>query len=218
LGVGSSIRQLSIDSWRESEYEAAVKCEAFVKKMKAKNADFENILLSSEDEDDDDPAEAEQYEDPSTPPEIKKLLKNVNAKYLYAGGSARFMFDFSLAKFKTQLDHHMTRVEDWKLYAGGSVSPNNPFAVNSLMQRFERHDDKDLQYCAPISKYVLYHAFHECSEELSKWVEMAAGYTNNPVLAGWAFELNQLSLLNVSLEKKARCGVASRVLNFSPRA
>jgi len=66
------------------------------------------------------------------------LTDIVEAKYYYAGGSARFMFEFELSKLKDEIYRRFQSVgeNNRKYFANGAVSPSTPSSVNSLMQQF----------------------------------------------------------------------------------
>jgi hypothetical protein len=108
----------------------------------------------------------------------------VKAKYFFAGGSARFMFQFNIGELRGQLDKVLDAVEheDWKSFTQGSVSSGSPSAANTLMQQFKG-------VCTPVSKYVLFRAYEKCKTDLVKSVRAAADASSNPALKGWAFEL-----------------------------
>ena len=193
----STIVEVSLDSWCEAEYTAAVSCEPFMKEM-AKNAtnpfpgDTEFLLSNDPDADDDD--------DDTNTNSHKTLSAQevVQAKYFYAGGSARFMFQFHLGKLKEDLDSRMKRVDqgDWQSFTQKSVSSGTASAVNTLMQQFGRT-------CTPLSKYVLFCAYEKCKTALVKSVRAAAQQSSNPALAGWAFELEQIDLIRLSYESNS---------------
>jgi hypothetical protein len=76
------------------------------------------------------------------------------------------------------------------------VASATPVAVNTLMQQFEGMS-------SPVSKYILFRAYEKCQTELVKAVKAAAANdysNNNPALKGWAFELEQINLIRLSLE------------------
>mmetsp|Transcript_29506 Transcript_29506/g.43523 ORF Transcript_29506/g.43523 Transcript_29506/m.43523 type:complete len:359 (-) Transcript_29506:148-1224(-) len=119
----------------------------------------------------------------------------VRAKYFFAGGSARLMFQYYYKDLRVELDRRMGFVSasDWQFFAENSVAPGTPSSVNALMQKFGSH-------CSPLSKNVLFHAYEKCRGRLVKAVHAAAESTGNPALRGWAFELEQINLIRTSIE------------------
>jgi len=51
-----------------------------------------------------------------------------------------------------------------------------------------------------LSKYVLFLAYEHCKSDLVDSVKAAASNSNNPALKGWAFELEQIDCIRLSLE------------------
>ena len=127
--------------------------------------------------------------------DASRIMEVLTAKYYYAGGSARFMFMYQIQEVKEQLDMSLKNVEekDWPSFARSSVSSGTSSSVNTLMQQFAER-------CTPISKYVLFCAYDKCKTKIVKSVRVAAEAVNNPSLKGWAFELEQIDLIRLSLE------------------
>ena len=119
----------------------------------------------------------------------------VDTKFYYAGGSARFMFEFLHSELRSFLDRCCSVVPnaEWKYFAEETVSPSTPTAVNTLLQRFGNK-------ISPVSKYVLFKAYEKCKTELVQSLAAVARSSNNPALKGWAFELEQIDLIRLSLE------------------
>jgi hypothetical protein len=117
--------------------------------------------------------------------------KVIEAKYYYAGGSARFMFDCRLSELKSVQDNICCEVwcDDWKYFAQGRVFPSTPTAVNYLMQQFEGN-------AFPVSKCILFRAYEKCRTELVESVKKTA--VKIPALIAWAFELEQIDLVRLS--------------------
>ena len=126
-------------------------------------------------------------------------LEVVSVKYFFAGGSARFMFDYLLDDLRDRLDERIKGVKqgDWIYFAQESIASSTPGAVNTLMQQFNG-------ICSPVSKYVLVYAYEKCKSALVKSVRAAAIKTGNPALKGWAFELEQIDLIRSSYESTDR--------------
>eukprot|EP00543_Licmophora_paradoxa_P005022 CAMPEP_0202444158 /NCGR_PEP_ID=MMETSP1360-20130828/3297_1 /ASSEMBLY_ACC=CAM_ASM_000848 /TAXON_ID=515479 /ORGANISM="Licmophora paradoxa, Strain CCMP2313" /LENGTH=616 /DNA_ID=CAMNT_0049060079 /DNA_START=720 /DNA_END=2571 /DNA_ORIENTATION=+ len=134
---------------------------------------------------------------------LKSLLPR---KHYYAGGSARYMFEYSIDQLtvstKTKksiferISDRMT-VNDWKAFAQLNISSSTPASVSSGMQRI------GAQYI-PVSEYFLHLAHQRCKAELTKSVRAAADESNNPALKGWAFELEQLDVIEHMIETDAK--------------
>ena len=212
-----TISFLSVDSWREENYEEAVSCQAFLSALRDSGRnpfDRDKSILADETVDDDASDEAEMKPEASktneqeamdtsdencdndvtgdTPSSVLEVVKN---KYFFAGGSARFMFQYTIKELKADLKKRLSAVasSEWSSFAQESVSSGTASAVNTLMQQFEGR-------CTPVSKYVLFCAYEKCKGELVRSVRAAANATNNPSLKGWAFELEQVDLIRSSLE------------------
>lgn len=71
-------------------------------------------------------------------------------------------------------------------------------AVNTLiMQRFRDKDGEGM--CTPVSRYIAMIAYDNVGGELIKAVKAVAKNTGNPLLLGWAFELEQLEVIKTVL-------------------
>lgn len=200
-GTTGTIKRLSIDSWCEQNYKDAGRCEGFLLQMNHSGTNqlaLDMAVLADaavDDGDNDDDDDNDDNEDDDDDPTTRGALEVVKAKYFFAGGSAPFMFQFSLDELRGEIDMRMSNVAetDWKYIAQVSVALGTPSAVNTLMQQFGR-------ICSPVSKYVLFHAYDKCKSELVKSVRAAAESSSNPTLKGWAFELEQIDLIRTSLE------------------
>ena len=196
------ISRVSFDSWSEQEYESAVSSAEFMSQMSgvAENQLKNDMafLAQADAEDDDDNGggkESDEATDATIP--VNDALEVMKAKYFFAGGSARFMFQFSLAELQEELDGRIKNVleTDWQFFAQNAVASGTPNAVNTLMQQFDKA-------CSPVSKYVLFHAYDRCRSELVKSLRATAHSTGNPTLQGWAFELEQIDLIRTSMDSE----------------
>ena len=104
-------------------------------------------------------------------------------------------FGFELEELQGKLDERLSKVvsTDWITFAQEQVSSTTLTAVNTLMQQFGKR-------CTPLSRYVLFYAYDHCTEELVKSVRAAANAVDIPALKGWAFDLEQIELIRLSLE------------------
>jgi hypothetical protein len=214
LTATGDIVQLSMESWRLDEFLDAVRCPQFLDQMEQTTvnhwkADKVYWLQNSFEEDD-----SIQQEDSQSiqPKEAQAIVKE---KYYFAGGSARFMFLFSFEDLRSILDAQVEKVkgDDWKEFAGGSITARTPTSVNTLMQRFQGK-------CSPVSKYILWVAYDKCKGQLVEAVRATADATNNPALKGWAFELEQLEVIRSCLISQQGLAVAVKSgegLLFQPK-
>lgn len=196
----TDIVQMNVDSWTENDYQEALRCQGFLTKLteSGKNSFEADIAYLSDNHsehlynDCDSDGEGTTSSGDHTSTSLTDVLK---AKYFFAGGSARFMFQFELEELQEQMDDRLRKVvsTDWISFAQEQVSSRTPTAVNTLMQQFGMR-------CTPLSRYVLFYAYDHCKEELVKSVRAAANAVDNPALKGWAFELEQIELIRLSLE------------------
>ena len=138
----------------------------------------------------------------------------IETKYYYAGGSARFMFDYPLSELRSQLEKHCASVKDWQYFAQGAITSGTPSTVNTLMQQF---DEK----ASPLSKYILFRAYEICKTSLVRAVKAVATSSNNPALNSWAFELEQIDFIRLSLESPSENReyiTNSNGLSFNPHS
>lgn len=117
-------------------------------------------------------------------PDLKELAnqgKNalLEAKFFYAGQSARYMFDRPVASVRRDIQQHVEKVPDAKTLVSGLTGEQSPVAVNHLLMNG-----------AIVSKF----AVHLLSKKVSKeFLEMAYGQdicSDNPTFHGWVFELD----------------------------
>ena len=140
---------------------------------------------------DDDAAMADDQE------EMGWILRLLKRKYFYAGGSARYMFDYTFDELITSENNSPSVFEqlagrmssnDWESFAQLNISDASPSSVSSVMQLI------DGRY-VPVSEYILRMAHTKCKAQLTASVRAAAVASNNPALRGWAFELEQLDVI-----------------------
>ena len=207
LGSFGEIVRLSLNSWCLQDYFDAINCRVFVEKVTATGSSLSKDLSFFSENSEDNPEADNTVDDNSnddmmsldgTGVEAVSLTNVVETKYFYAGGSARFMFDFPFEHLKEELDERLGHVPegDWKYFAAEAVSPSTPSSVNTLIQQFDNST-------SPVSKYILFHAYDRCKTKLVRSVKAAAQQSNNPALKGWAFELCQIDLIRLSLESPA---------------
>lgn len=191
-------------SWKYDDYKNAVDAGLFepdaLERIVCVDSDYE-----PETDTEDGDAKMEDAEENKTQKEIaaegverlewlKSLLPR---KYYYAGGSARFMFEYSICQLIVSYqdkDSVLKRIcnrltpQDWEAFATLKIAAGTKSSVSSGMQRI------DGEY-VPVSKYFLHVAHQECKAKLTRSVRTAAEASNNPALKGWAFELEQLDIV-----------------------
>jgi hypothetical protein len=198
LSGDGPVLRLSLDSWSEETYLEAVRCTEFINAMETNRGPFSQDLEQALSKDSEaDNSDEKDSEDVSNDDKGKIVEEVVTEKYFFAGGSARFMFQFSLHDLREELDIRMGAVDrnEWQYFAQNAVASGTPSAVNTLMQQFNLR-------CSPVSKYVLIHAYNYCREQLVMSVRAAAVSSGNPTLKGWAFELEQIHLIRTSLNSR----------------
>jgi hypothetical protein len=95
-----------------------------------------------------------------------------------------------------------------------SVASATPASVSTLMQKFEGK-------ASPVSKYILFRTYEECKTKLLNAMQAAADDSNNPALKCWAFELEHIELIRVSLEsppQRAEYITNNKGLSFCPHS
>jgi len=133
--------------------------------------------------------------------------KDLDRKFYYAGGSARFMFDYSLTELIEEvLPKLLISMTSnlWDEFASLQIHVGSESAVNSLMQilgdKIEGEYGTKASRAFPVSKYVLHLAYEKCRSKLVKAFGIAARMAGNPVLQGWAFEMEQIHLIRLAIQ------------------
>eukprot|EP00980_Cylindrotheca_fusiformis_P021564 scaffold8412_cov155-Cylindrotheca_fusiformis.AAC.1 len=169
----------------------------------------QNGKIKLEDQDDNN-------EDPRSDLSVEEFLQNnenvaaarkyITEKYLYAGGSARFMFEYTTSELEKRLRglFGFLRKHDWDAFTSSALAPSATSSVNSLMQQLNGR-------ATAVSRYVLFEAYDRVEGDLVKAVQAAADMSENPALIGWAFELRQLHTIKTVLTNN------SRLLFFFPK-
>jgi hypothetical protein len=167
---------MSLDSWTESDYDQVAKSQFLVKSGYARQLLLNDWMF----------LKTNNNEPP--PPDDEKVKQAIQLKYDFAGGSARYMFEFDFLTLDMTLNDMMKEmtIDQWKEFATNAVPSKAASSVNSLMQRFTKGR---YTYCIPVSKYVLRRAYSVCGDWLAESVTAAADSTQNPSLLGWAFEM-----------------------------
>lgn len=126
-------------------------------------------------------------------PLTKEMVEDyVDLKYYFAGGSARFMFDYVVKNLKYLLVGLISAIkpEYWEAFLSSTDD-----AVNSLMQRFR--GNCSIAKVTGVSQFVVMIGYDKCGSKVAEAVDAAANATGNPSLRGWAFELKQLEIIKM---------------------
>ena len=131
------------------------------------------------------------------------------SKYEFAGGCARWMFEFTHEKWKTDFDEHLQKVTDYKHIFSEAGGDANPEAVNHL--RGLTMNGKEKKYF-----FVSQHAIRALSEKTNdKRAFIVESYkkaheTKNPSYLGWIFEFDVDFQLNNAHTNKGNFTVSLR--------
>lgn len=105
---------------------------------------------------------------------VEALDENVVEEYaiynfFYAGGSARFMFEYTIEQIKVKLKELIgqVRFNEWESFTRPSLASSASNAVNSLMQQFSGQ-------CIAVSRYILFEAYEHVEGQLIGAVEAVA--------------------------------------------
>jgi len=105
------------------------------------------------------------------------------------------MFDYLIDQLIEQvfgkLYSRMKR-EDWTSFKQLQISSSAPSSVSSGMQYIDK------QYI-PVSEYFLHLEHKACKSVPTASVQAAARASSNPALKAWAFELEQLDIIEKSI-------------------
>lgn len=219
---GKDFDQLHFISWKYEEYEAAFK--VFLSKGELgddlaadiievnkglRNFSSDGILIGDDkidgantlsEEDDDTMVSANAISE-------EDVLFYLEQKFFYAGGSARFMYEYTKEELITELTVLFALVKDWTVFTSIDIPGGEAIAVNSLMQQFTDERGRNPK-CLAVSQYVLLHAATKNTESLVDAVSAMAVLTGNPSLQGWAFELRQIEVIKSAFKERETGGSA----------
>jgi len=126
------------------------------------------------------------------------------AKYYFAGGCARWMFEFSFNTFRMDFDQHLEQVWNYNyvLRGGGNETV---VAVNHLrsLTMVQEGDILTKKYFF-ISQYVVEELAKKCHNKRKFLIESykVAAATKNPAFEGWIFKLDMDYQLGQAWAKK----------------
>eukprot|EP00980_Cylindrotheca_fusiformis_P007995 scaffold1705_cov63-Cylindrotheca_fusiformis.AAC.1 len=200
MGYDRIHEKIRFDSFTECDYNSAIAKQEFLRcLLEYKPIFMDDILRSGSDLLVDEFLENEEN--------IAAARKYITEKYFYAGGSARFMFEFKTSELMETLGDLVMQLDkkDWNAFANSTIASSAPHAVNTLMQQFKG-------YATAVSRYVLFEAYDRVEGKLVKAVQLAAEKSQNPALKGWAFELRQLQTIKTVLTNNSRHNSPKRSL------
>jgi hypothetical protein len=197
---------MSFDSWRESDYDKAAESAMVANAVIRRKLLKDWKLLKADDADE----AVESYNPEQVIDDNAKVKEAMKLKYYFAGGCARFMFEYDFLglklKLKRETDEKLSMAV-WEEFASSTLARKATSSVNSLLQRFT---DKGDVYCVPVSEYVLRRAYSKCGGMLAESVAAAANSTKNPTLLDWAFELAELDKIQRALAQNQQSERASQ--------
>ena len=111
------------------------------------------------------------------------------SKYFYAGGCARWMFEFNMERFQKDFESHFQKVDNFKdvyVQGGGDQKAD---AVNHLRGLTIRHNEKNYFF---ISQYATRRLSSKCDNARQFIIDgyNKADQTGNPSFRGWIFEFD----------------------------
>jgi hypothetical protein len=158
------VQVFNVFSWKLDEYQKAAEVDPL----------FNNI---------EDKLDAHNAEPNTEESNLRKSL--VASKFCYAGGSSRYMFDFTTSEVIKFLDSAVSCVGDIRVYTTGMIGDNANNVVNRL---FGRYYIGGSIHTRIISQYALFKASCKHGPELIKQLEQAVEHLSNPTFEGWIFE------------------------------
>jgi hypothetical protein len=114
------------------------------------------------------------------------------AKYFFAGGSARWMFEFTLVDLKRDFDIHFNKVQNYRAVFGVVGGEKSTDAVNHLRGLTITHDGTMAYFF--ISQYATNRLAERCGNDADRQFILdgykKADETGNPSFRGWIFEFD----------------------------
>lgn len=179
VNTEAKIVEFTVGSWTFEQYQSACEVKAFFDKIKGN--------LFEQDEEDKLTVEDEE----------KQLL--LAKKFYFAGGCARWMFEFTYDLMMNDLQTHLLKVSNYALCFVEGGGDETSVAVNHLRGVTVKDNGK---YYFFISQHVTVELAMKCHDKrkflVANYREAAA--TQNPAFEGWIFEFD----VNYQLEKAHR--------------
>ena len=200
-------RYMHVNSWTLREYKQCVNAGML------NPEEWERLLQTKEDLEEECDLEPVVQEDTDAESPVQESDQNaaisalVERKFYYAGGSARFFFEYSMEELFEHLVKLVSRVDqkDWPSFASLTIQTRTVISVSAMMQCLNGK-------IFPVSRYIMYVAYTHCKEELVHKMKAVAYESDNPVMKGWAFELEQLHIVFHQVE--AGCPVSNSDKNL----
>jgi DNA polymerase III delta prime subunit len=218
-------REQEFTSWSVDEYYAAMKNDVLFESVKELLDAIPAISVSQQFEEEEEMSLAQPEKKKSREEERDFILEKrkalIDAKYFFAGGSARWMFGFPTSKVMEVIQRAIRSVSSFSALFSNDIGDCSSSAVNQLCSRTV--DGK----CFIVSDYAVRQLFKEKIVErdfIVKAYHMIRGAADgrfNPALDGWILELDCIYCLkNSDLRDKMRFTIneSSRALNpvFAP--
>jgi hypothetical protein len=148
-----------VNSWKIEEYYTAIKHNPFFESVK-------EVLDASTLE--------------TTPNEL------IVSKYHFAGGSARYMFDFKTNEVVDKLDQSVRSVQDVLPYIQGTIGDQSNFVVNRLFNIFVENSKWKQSI---VSEYAANQLAMKVGPILVANLVKALKKSSNPAMDGWFLEM-----------------------------
>ena len=115
----------------------------------------------------------------------------LRCKFFYAGGCARWMFEFNFATFQQDFEKHFGKVNDYKAVLAGGSGDAAHLAVNHMRAVTVRRGDFEQHHAFVVSRYALARFAETCAgPHFFALCYAKADATNNPAFRGWVFEFD----------------------------
>jgi hypothetical protein len=166
-----NVEKFYVYSWDKEEYLLAIQHDEF----------FDNVqgALDANDKS----QEIEHQADPSTSSSLKADL--IEAKFYYAGGSSRFMFDYPTSYVIEILLEAVESATDVNMYATGMIGGQSDHVINRL---YSLHLVDSKRVARSISQYAAFQLALKLGPDLIVNLARSTANDSNPAMEGWIFE------------------------------
>jgi hypothetical protein len=118
------------------------------------------------------------------------VADNIQKRYYYAGGSARWMFSVSHKRLMEMISRHVSQVPNVEQLLLGNTGENNSVSSNHLMASYKI--GLEFSSCI-ISKHVASVLLSKSESSVYKIAYNLASQQNNPAFLGWIVEFDFIS-------------------------
>ena len=189
----ATISNFTVGSWTLQQYQDACEDEAFFEQVQ------QNLMC------------------PGSETVTTNKDQLVLSKYFYAGGCARWMFEFTYIKFLNDFTRHLTKVTNYALLFEGQTGEQNAVAVNHLRGLTivpTATGVPEYKYFF-ISQYAIEELAKKCDDKRKFLINSykKAVDTENPAFKGWVFEFDVDYQLSVAFEKRTEFCASIRSLD-----